>query len=1298
MKNEKESLTPALQAFQTQGLRQAALGLFESLGYNTRRQAPIEPPDFDAFSALYLDEHSAFNPKNARTEKWLSVDLLFQFTADELSHQLSLFEDFSIQRDRFASFLFFCVELKPDHTTRTELSAITREINRPFRMPVLVLFKIGDKLTLAVIHRRPHKRDGEWDVLEKVTLIKDIDTKKPHRGHIEILWDLSLPQLPRQRPIAGFDDLHEAWKGVLDTKELNKRFYRELFNWYLWAKGQVKFPQIRPEPDQIDEKQHQSESLIRLLTRLLFVWFMKEKGLIPEELFQSHRLERILKGYAPQGGSETVYYKAILQNLFFATLNTPIEDRKPIRQGFNPQEHGNPLVYRYAELFAVPDRMTDHFRDIPFLNGGLFDCLDQRKTDKNPEEIRLDGFSVCKSKQPTVPDRLFFGEYPGIDLSGDYDDKKQQNVTVHGLIDILSRFKFTIEENTPIEQEVALDPELLGRVFENLLASYNPETQTTARKRTGSFYTPREIVDYMVDESLKAYLKDKLLASGLIDAENADIDLAFLFEYNEKEHLFDEKQRDVLIDALDRLRLLDPACGSGAFPMGALQKMIHILHKLDPDNKFWFEKVIAGFPEYLRGEMRRKLEGENWNYVRKLGIISQCLYGVDIQPIATQIAKLRFFISLLVDQRERPDQPNRGLDPLPNLDFKIVTADSLIRAPKEEIVHGPLFTSEEDTFFSELANLTGRYFSISTPKDKQECRQQICDLIEKKCQEKMTAISKLTQSETRSSREKAHLENKHKDKLARHEHELALWQSYPNLFKHEAVKFFEPRYFFPKVGEGFDIVIGNPPYVQIQNFSGRPEQAAWDSQDYETYARTGDVYCLFYERGHRLLAPNGTLCYITSNKWMRANYGKALRKFFMEQGRISGLIDFGDSQIFEAATTYTNVLVWRKGQAAGSGRTWDLSRAYDGKKTLDELLAGAESELLMAEEGFVLVGPEQTAVKRRIEAVGTPLKKWDISIYRGILTGLNEAFIIDGRKRTELIAQDPKSAEIIKPILRGRDIKRYKAEHADLWLLFIPWHFPLHENAAISGNSQEAEKAFKECYPAVYNHLLQFKSELSKRNKEETGIRYEWYALQRCAASYYKEFEKEKIVWLEMSPTSNFTHDLNGYIVLNTAYIMTGRHLKYLSAVINSKVIDFYFPLIATDVRGQTRRYIKQYVENLPIPKASPERQIPFEILVDGVLFAKEKGMEREAELIETVIDGLVYDLYFEEEMRAAHCFVTERLSQVLQPFKPEDTDEFKTEYILELCRFFEKDETVRHALVHRSTVPAVRIITGEKS
>jgi len=683
-------------------------------------------------------------------------------------------------------------------------------------------------------------------------------------------------------------------------------------------------------------------------------------------------------------------------------------------------------VYRYKDYFKNPQAAIELFSTIPFLNGGLFECLDKEEKDNPKTMLRIDSFSDRKDNELVMPNFLFFSEKKHVDLNRNYGTKNKQ-YEVRGLINILDSYKFTINENTPIEEDVALDPELLGKVFENLLAAYNPETGATARKQTGSFYTPREIVDYMVDESLKAALS-KLVSRKPGDSTEEDIKtgLDILFAYTEKEHAFNDEEESALIEAVSELNILDPACGSGAFPMGALHKLVYILGKLDPDNKRWrdLQKQRAiketeqaynmGNKEERHqrlGEIEDAFDFNTSDYGRKLYLIENCIYGVDIQPIAVQIAKLRFFISLVVDQNVDAKKDNLGILPLPNLETKFVAADTLIGIEKpKQNDFADLYTKDLE---KELLDTRHKHFNAKTLKTKRKYREK-----DKVLRTKIAQILK---------------DSGWPSVVAE---QLAGWNPYS---QNHFAPFFDPEWMFG-IKEGFDIVIGNPPYVQIQKFSGKQEQKDWEKQGFATYVRTGDVYSLFYEKGNTLLRDNGILAFITSNKWMRTNYGKATRKYFLDQVNIQKLIDFGDSQIFESATTYTNILIFSREKDRSQSQVWDLSKAYEAHTSLETMLSDNKGcASLFNEDAFVIAPMEQAVIKKRIEAMGTPLKDWDVSINYGIKTGFNEAFIIDGAKKDELIAADPKNAEIIKPVLRGRDIKRYRAEFADKWIIIVKY-------------------------------------------------------------------------------------------------------------------------------------------------------------------------------------------------------------------------------------------------------------------
>ena len=891
----RPAIEQALAAFNTQSLPAAAQAFFKTLGYKSDRTVPVG--SIDAFCHQFDSEGRLAHPSALR-DQWKSVHLVFQLTNEELSATTSLFQDTAIKPGLLQSYLFFAIELTGKDYARGKLTGIARQINRVFPMPVMLLLRHGDStgapvLSIAVINRRQNKLHPDRDVLEKVTLIRDIALTAPHRGHLDILASFAVPNLvhPQRLPINSFDALHAAWEQIFNIDLLNERFYRELANWYFWALPQVDFP-ADLEPD---AEKRRATGLIRLLTRLIFCWFLKEKGLIPEKLFHSTDLAKLLKGFDPESETSSTYYQAILQNLFFATLNQRMgkdSSGKPYRvfakdEGFqkNKATYDINNLYRYESLFREgPDAALAHFADIPFLNGGLFECLD-RTEDGTDRKRYLDGFSRNPKKRPHVPDRLFFDSGETADLSEVYDDKKRRAEKVTGLIPILNRYKFTIVENTPIDQEIALDPELLGKVFENLLASYNEETKTTARKQTGSFYTPRPIVDYMVDESLKAHLTRALVEKARMKEADALAGLDLLFAYTEKAHAFTAAEVATLIAAIDALKILDPACGSGAFPMGVLHKLVYILGKLDPANERWKQTQLAKLDSApMREELERAFADNNDDYGRKLYLIENCLYGVDIQPIAIQITKLRFFISLVCDQKtNRNKKDNHGIRPLPNLETKFVAADTLIGLP----------IPEPDLFIKALIEPIERdiercyhsHFTIQRREQKLALQKKIKELRLKLADAIVNGLGATKNAEI--------------TKKAKH---VAEWDPFD---PQSSADFFDPHWMFGQALKGgFDIVIGNPPYV----FGGNIGISAKDKKQYKDLYVSGagktNLFVIFIERGGQLLREGGLLSYILPNTLLRVTSYDATRRLVLSKYRIEEILDL-DVGVFDQVTAST---------------------------------------------------------------------------------------------------------------------------------------------------------------------------------------------------------------------------------------------------------------------------------------------------------------------------------------------------------------------------------------------------------
>ena len=952
-------------------------------------------------------------------------------------------------------------------------------------------------------------------------------------------------------------------KDAFSVEALTKEFYNELFGWYQWAVNPdagIYFPNDTSITD--DDFEDKDKKIIRLLTRLMFVWFIKQKGLVPDSLFDESYLQDILVDFNPTANDSGNYYNAILQNLFFATLNRAIEDEEG-KRGFAKLigQRDVKTLYRYSEMFKLSeDDILKLFASVPFLNGGLFECLDKtKKIDGVEKAFNYDGFSRNANCFPNgryrqrafIPNIFFF------------DEEK-------GLLNILKRYNFTIEENTPNEQTVALDPELLGKVFENLLGAYNPETKETARNQSGSFYTPREIVNYMVDESLKAYLKD--YSTEIIDEIMSDT-----FEY--KHEL--QSQYSSIANKLKQIKILDPACGSGAFPMGLLNRMVDILQKIEPEQSV---------------------------YDLKLSIIENCIYGSDIQTIATQISKLRFFISLICDCEKDESKPNYGIPTLPNLETKFVTANSLIPRKNKGIeVQGNLFIDSEIKEIKEqLFDIRHKHFRAKTASEKirlrkadEQLRANLAELLSQGFQSDLGA-----------------------DQLSR-------WNPYD---QNAVADFFDAEWMFG-LAEGFDIVIGNPPYIQLQNNSGELAEL-YEQCNFETFARTGDIYCLFYERGYQLLRKDGHLCYITSNKWMRAGYGEKTRQFFATKTDPQLLIDFKGVKIFESATVDTNILLFAK--AANQGRTICAMTQNKDKDNISELSDFVRTHHTISafntSNSWVILTEIEQSIKNKIEAVGTPLRDWDIQINYGIKTGFNDAFIISSEKREEILlnckdqAERDRTAELIRPILRGRDIKRYGYDWANLWLIYVPWHFPLHKDPTIQGASAKAEETFKSQYPIIYQHLSKYKTQLAARNKAETGIRYEWYAMQRWGANYSDDFFKPKIVWASVGDIE-YSLIPDNFLLLDTNYFFAIKSTKELLAILNSKLLYWWIAMEDTPIGGGgAYRHYKYNLEKISIPSLSRELVQELDSLVNQIIDRQKRG-ECTSDL-ENTINNHIYKIY----------------------------------------------------------------------
>ncbi len=1167
-----KQIEEAIQAFDSKKLYESSLALYKALDYTSNKTERISPATFDGFIDSFNLSKNAINKEKAFVNHWKHIEFIFQVADSEITRVQSLFDTGEVDRNEYQSFLFFTIQLKDESYKRSELVKITRELNVPFKMPVIVLFQYGSKLTLSIIDRRLHKKDTSKDVLEKVTLIKDIDITNPQRAHKEILKDLSLNELYKKFEFHSFVKLHEAWKATLNISELNKKFYKELAYWYFWALQEVEFP----DDELKDDKTRNPVNVIRLITRLIFVWFLKEKNLIPDDLFNKRELDKILN-YKDKTGS--TYYKAILQNLFFATLNTEMNRDKPKNRIFVTTQHLIPHLYRYERFFKTKEVALKLFENVPFLNGGLFECLDKKK---DGDVIRIDCFSdnPKNEKKLKVPDYLFFSDVPrSIDLNNTFHTKGKK-YEVRGLIDILSRYKFTIEENTPVEEEVALDPELLGKVFENLLASYNEETETTARKLTGSFYTPREIVNYMVDESLITYLCNSLLKEDdEKKREELNTRLHHLFSYTVEEPKFTDTERKELIDSIDTCKILDPACGSGAFPMGILHKLVFILSKLDPNSNKWKAKQLdkvqrdKKLAEKMEDDKNREAtlkeidkreddikkafnqNNHELDFARKLYLIENCIYGVDKQPVAIQISKLRFFIALIVDQKtENDNEPNRGVRPLPNLETKFVAADTLVAIEKPEQL--TLMNQNEELQKeirdkeADIHRVREKHFRARTPDTKEKYR-----LLDAQHRDELAKL----------------LEKDGFPKAATKQ--LAGWNPYD---QNKYADFFDPMWMF-EIEQGFDIVIGNPPYVLLQDKVRDNAALAYFKRAYKVAVYKVDLYHLFIERGLKLLKTGGNLTYINPANFLTNNYTITLRNMLLKENQFLQVVNLIEN-VFTASVN-TCIIHTRKTTSNETHLKYYQANIIDDQLSLELLNSQKQQEYITDQSIIVPPG----TVKEVSLLVIIDKKSKQLKEFAKVNFGMQ---LRDRKEYTTDVLQNPKKSELTKyhkKCFTGKDIHRYTVQYNDRYCYF----------------NEEAKRGG--CWD-INIHTL-----------------------------------KNKILIRQIGAYPIAGIDTLGYPVLNSAFMISSKGINpnFLLSQINSKLTQFYWINKFADKRKDFPKIKGGYLELLPVFKSNSENT--FSTLIDFLIFNlndEETENKFAANLFENILNGCVYELYFGEEMK----------------------------------------------------------------
>jgi adenine-specific DNA-methyltransferase len=927
---------------------------------------------------------------------------------------------------------------------------------------------------------------------------------------------------------------------------------------------------LRKVPSQYTQGETQAEQLFNVSLELSITWinrilFLK---LLEAQLIKYHKGDlkyRFLNQQVVNDYDE-------LYKLFFQVLAKQTKDRSQIIQ--NKYSH------------------------IPYLNSSLFEFSD---------------LEDCTFKVNALDDNL------AIDLYANSVLKKASNYqpiitknTLHYLFDFLDAYNFASigKEEVQEENKTIINAAVLGLVFEKINGY-----------KDGSIYTPGAVTTFLCRETIRKAVIKKFNDNFNWECESlADL----------KNYLKDKRNtKDILKfnELINDIKIADPAVGSGHFLVSSLNELISIKSELgvlaDKDGGCLSEievsiandELVVTYLDLTFFDYSIKSSTATANVVssteqriqstlfeEKRKIIEHCLFGVDINPNSVKICRLRLWIELLKHTYYKPGNYVE-LETLPNIDINIKQGNSLLS--KYSLTEDLSDVFKKQKFSAWDYRTAVQAYKEESDKDAKE--------------EFKTFIKKIKEQfhETVGRRDPR------RKKLSGFRGDLAMAQSNYDLFGQKRTEkemeievrrininidkieveikeiennviyrnAFEWRFEFPEVlndngdFEGFEVVIGNPPYIQLQKMGADAD--VLQKCGYETFTRTGDIYCLFYEQAIRLLKPGYFFGYITSNKWMRANYGVAMRKFLIEQANPLLLVDFGGYQVFESATVDTNMLIAQKSRYTFETKTCLLDKSFGSLEKMSVFISQSASTCKFStSDSWVVFSPMERNIKDKMEKIGTPLKDWDITINYGIKTGYNEAFIIDGRKKDELISADPKSAEIIRPILRGRDIKRFSYQFADTYIIAT---FP-------------SLKIDIEQYPAVKRHLLTFGYD-RLRQTGDIGARKrtnnQWFETQD-SISYWDDFNRQKIVWGEISDKSNFALDKHdNFFVNNKCYLLTGSRLEYLVCFLNSYLCEYLFSKIGTTTGVGTAQWSKFTIEQLNIPLVSQDQEREFVLLIE---------------------------------------------------------------------------------------------------
>ena len=876
----------------------------------------------------------------------------------------------------------------------------------------------------------------------------------------------------------------------------------------------------------------------------------------------------------------------------------------------------NALFFKVLALPAAsrPAELRARFAHVPYLNSSLFEQT----------EIEYDGvFINTLSNEETIP------IYADTILRDSRDKKRTEAPSsLAYLFAFLDAYDFGAEpgDETKESRKSLINAAVLGLIFEKINGY-----------RDGSFYTPGYITMYICRETIRRAVIRKFNKAKNWNCKTLDE------IYNE---ITDPAEANAIINSI---RICDPAVGSGHFLVSALNELIAIKHRLrilrDRDGKRLRDYNIEvahdelyigdpdGDPFEYRPALHESLRVQRTIFHEKQTLIENCLFGVDINPNSVKICRLRLWIELLKNAYYRQDTGE--LETLPNIDINIKQGNSLIgRFPLDM----PIKVALENAGVTQADYLSdiGIYHRAPNKATKQEVEKRITGLtkniaVELSEQDPLKKALRKIDRELYSKKEHPELAIEHipQEQAALGKKLKELTESRAAIDakigektkRYHSLNAFEWRYEFPQVLDdngqfvGFDVIVGNPPYIQLQNNGGELGNKYKDA-GFATFARTGDTYALFYERAYELLSEDGLLCFITSNKWMRAGYGASLREFLAKKTQPFVFVDFAGQKVFDSATVDTNILLYEKGAKPDSETLSAIATAGCRENLSRFVQQNAVPCAFNTSESWVILTPIEQSIKAKVEKIGKPLKDWDVSISFGIKTGYDEAFVIDEAKRCEILAnctsddERQLTAALIRPILRGRDIKRYSHEWKGHYLI------AMHNGIPEKGIPRIDEKKCK----AIVQHLNSYWEKIEARSDQGDTP----YHLRSCA--YMDDFSKPKIIYPNMTKFLPFLFDNKGFAANAKCFIIVGESIAFLTAFLNSSLFKYCFRNNFPELQGGTRELRKMFFDTIPVLSIDNETDKKFETKIIEIQKLKSENVDTKS--IEVDIDNMIFDLY----------------------------------------------------------------------